>query len=146
MPNYKVHQAFGIGLVVLTLLVNQTLHFFRYFSFGIIELAIIAVITMFYSILADIDIGTSKSRKMVLGGSLIGIIYCFVFSQPLIGVVITVLLLLMIFFLNHRGKTHTTLAAIIFALPLLYLHWVYMMIGAIAYISHLIADKELKWR
>ena len=47
MPNYKVHQAFGIGLVVLTLLINQTLHFFRYFSFGIIELILIAVILIF---------------------------------------------------------------------------------------------------
>ncbi|MEE9406019.1 MAG: metal-dependent hydrolase [Candidatus Aenigmarchaeota archaeon] len=146
MPNYKVHQAFGIGLVVLTLLVNQALHFFRFFSFGIIELILIAIITLFYSIFADIDIGTSKSRKLVLGGGLCGIIYSFVFSQPLIGIVTAVLLLLMIFMLNHRGKTHTTLAAVIFSVPLLYMHWVYMAVACIAYLSHLLIDGELKWR
>lgn len=146
MPNYKVHQVFGVGLVVTTLLVNQTLHFFRYFSFGIVELLLTGTIALFYSILPDIDIGTSRSRKLVLGGGLGGIIFCFVFSRPLIGIVIAVLLLLMIFLLTHRGKTHTTLAAVIFSAPLLYLHWVYMAVGCIAYLSHLLIDGELKWR
>ena len=146
MPNYKVHQAFGIGLVVITLLINETLNFFRYFHFGPVELLLVVIITLFYSIAADIDIGTSKSRKLVLGGGLGGIIYCFAFSQPLIGIVTSVLLLLMIFALNHSGKTHTTLAAVIFSVPLLYISWVYMAVGCIAYLSHLLIDGELKWR
>ena len=52
----------------------------------------------------------------------------------------------MIFLLHHRGKTHSTLGAVIFSVPLLYLHWVYFIIALVAYLSHLVADRELKWK
>ena len=113
---------------------------------GLFQLATVGIVTLFYSILPDIDVGTSKSRNLVLGGGLLLIIYAFLTSWAVLGIVTAILLLLMIFLLHHRGKTHSTLGAVIFSVPLLYLHWVYFIIALVAYLSHLVADRELKWK
>ena len=146
MPNYKVHQAVGIGMVFFALFLNQYLHLMSLIAFGFLEIIITIGIALFYSILPDVDIGTSKSRKLVLGGALLLIIYCFITGCAIIGTVTAILLLLMIFLLNHRGRTHTTIAGVLFSLPLLYIHWTYMLVGIIAYLSHLLIDGELKWK
>lgn len=145
MPGYKTHQLGGVGFVFAVFLINSSIHFIT-LSIGFTELVIVALVTLFYSILPDVDIASSKSRSLVLGGGLLGIIYCFLTSWAILGIVIAVLLLLMIFLLHHRGRTHTPLGGVIFSIPLIYLHWVYFLIALVAYISHLILDGKLKWR
>lgn len=144
MPGYKTHQIAGIGLVFVMFITNQSMHFLRFFSLGMFEFIIVVLVTLFYSIFPDIDIGSSKPRKYTLGGGLFLIIYCFLTGWMVLGLVTSILLLLMIFMLHHRGMTHTALAGIIFAAPLLYLHWVYSLVGLVAYLSHLLMDGELK--
>jgi len=144
MPNYRTHQVAGIILLVLVLWLNTVIHFLP-ISLGVIEVFMSIGIILFYSILADIDIGTSKSRKIVFGVALFAIGYCFAFNFRSIGLVITSLLLIIVLFLNHRGRTHSVLASVVFSAPLAYMSMVYMVIGIIAYLSHLILDKEIKW-
>ena len=146
MPGYRTHQLAGAGLVFVMFVMNQSMHFIRFFSLGFYEFVIVALVTLFYSIFPDIDIGSSKPRKYVLGGGLLLIIYCFITGWSALGIVASVMMLLMIFMLQHRGVTHTALAGIIFSVPLIYLHWAYMLVGLVAYLSHLLIDGELKLR
>ncbi len=144
MPHYRTHQLAGIILLALVLWLG-TVFTFLPVSLGIVDMAVVIVIILFYSILADIDIGTSKSRKIIFGTALFAIGYCFLFSLNSIGLVITAFLLIIVLFLNHRGRTHSVLASVIFSAPLAYLSPVYMGMGVVAYLSHLVLDKEVKW-
>jgi len=144
MPHYRTHQIAGIVILVLVLWVNM-LYSFLPLSLGMLDLVVVIIITLLYSILADIDIGTSKSRKIVFGTAFLALGYCFVFNLNTIGLVITAFLLIILLFLNHRGRTHSVLASVILAAPLAYLNLVYTAVGVIAYLSHLVLDKEVKW-
>ncbi len=144
MPNYRTHQLTGIILLVLVLWLDSVFSFLPA-SLGMLDMAMAILIILFYSILADIDIGTSKSRKIIFGVSLFAIGYCFLFSLNSIGLVITAFLLIIVLFLNHRGRTHSVLASVVFSVPLAYLNLVYMAMAVVAYLSHLALDKEIKW-
>ena len=143
MPSYKTHQLFGFGLALFLFMVSTQ------FGLGLVpsnptQFLIAMGVILFYSILADMDIGTSVSRKIILGGGLLLLIYCFLTGMAALGVVTCGVLLAMTFLLTHRGRTHTIAAAGLFSVPLLYMGWHVALLGIISYISHLFIDGEMK--
>lgn len=143
MPSYKTHQLFGFGLSFFLILLSGNFHMGLIPS-DTMQFIIAIGVVLFYSILADMDIGTSVSRKILLGGGLLLIIYCFLARNAALGIVTSAVLLMMTFLLTHRGRTHTIAAAVVLSLPLWYISWQVMVLGLVAYLSHLFIDGEMK--
>lgn len=146
MSNYKQHIAFSLFLstFVLYMFMLSGLYKFTWDTLKLIPISI------FFAILPDVDIRTSKAFKTLLKLLLILIIMFIVFYlicpkvELLYYVLIIVLLLFLSLFFKHRGKFHSILFAFILTIPLLFIGVFYFVIGLTSYISHLIADKEIK--
>jgi len=110
-------------------------------------------VTIFYSILPDIDTN-SKVRSWVIPALLLIAMTMFALKQNFYALVLLVPIPL-IFLLKHRGITHSIIAAIVLSIPLLFLNGfafsniisnlILMPFAFIAYISHMLADGEVKW-
>ena len=100
-----------------------------------------------YSLLPDIDIGTSKIHKTFVGVGIAAIMVAVYLDLKELVYLVGLGLLGMVFLLKHRGITHSILAAVIFSTPLYIVYDEYVMgVGLTAYISHLIADKKIRLR
>ncbi|MCD6476612.1 MAG: metal-dependent hydrolase [Candidatus Aenigmarchaeota archaeon] len=162
MPDYKTHILIGFGSMVIILvlisLILSILHinpiifcsrfdkylFYPEISFSCFQnIIILFIIVGIYSILPDLDIKTSKIFNLILSIGLISIIILSYFTYIIYSILIAVVLLL-ISTMKHRGHMHSIFFMIIFSIPLLYLGIYVAIIGAIAYLSHLFADDEVK--
>jgi hypothetical protein len=159
MSGYQKHQFAGVlaatGWIAFVLLVRyalpiKTLDQFQFISvlfpldLNLVNVAILIGIALFFSILPDMDIGTSKVHTILTTAGCLIIIACFFWSLPHLGIM-TALSLLFMNFLHHRGIAHSILAGMLLAVPL---HLAYGLLysGAafVAYLSHLICDKKVK--
>lgn len=142
MSNYKIHIVFGVVLTALFYLLIINIKVIEFTS-----LFIYFPIIIFYSILPDVDHGSSIARKVVILTAIlleIGLLILFYFEKkPVYLMVIVVILvsLLFITFLRHRGVTHRFIFAVLLSLPLLFIGYVAAILGFIAYMSHLILDR-----
>ena len=143
MPGYKTHILVGVIFSALIYIVLLTLSYIKIFS--IKNILISLVIAVLYSILPDIDHRSSEITWFLLFVSTALIVIGFIFYRFILvlGIVLLILVLIGVS-LNHRGFTHSIVANIFLSIPLLYFDWVYLVIGFMAYLSHLFLDKELK--
>jgi membrane-bound metal-dependent hydrolase YbcI (DUF457 family) len=135
MPGYKIHSLAGIVIVgVLIFALEPALtETIRYIVVGIL-----------YSLLPDIDIESSKISKAILMMGLAGLLTLIYFSYILPALALGLVLVLMRF-LKHRGFIHSIRAAIIFALPLIFLGYIEVIFGFLLYVFHLGLDGSFKW-
>lgn len=141
MAGYRYHLFFGFfisGIVgVLSLKLNIL-------NFSYLDKILIIPIILIYSILPDIDIASSKIRKifMIIGlSSLLAVIW---FNYKSLSISIT-LILLLLQFIKHRKFIHSISAGLIFSAPLIIFSWIIALIAFICYISHLLVDGKLKY-
>lgn len=129
-----------------------------YFGFSELEFSwksasIICLITVFYSLLPDIDHKGSSITHFFFGIgilgiiiSLIGLFFKFDNFNPLMMLVISTVFLVLTYissnFLGHRGVIHSVQAGIIAVLPIYFLFHsiVYSVAAYIAWHSHLLGD------
>ncbi|USN45618.1 MAG: metal-dependent hydrolase [Candidatus Woesearchaeota archaeon] len=95
-----------------------------------------------YGLLPDLD----EKRSVIHGwlidlGLLIALVSVFISKEI---AVIALVCLLFMRTLRHRRFVHSIIAALIFSAPLALLHWVYALVGFLAYLLHLIMDGTLK--
>ncbi len=150
--NWKMH--FLIGAVIAAALL------FLIGEHNIVSLVFIAAIGGFSALIPDLDLAYSKGRRLldiafILFAALIaylsecGVRIC----VPTFEMVIIFLILIGVYFVfffllgqKHRGITHTLAAAIVFAIIMAILVGLQFGIAALAgYLSHLIADRKLKF-
>ncbi|HLD90177.1 MAG TPA: metal-dependent hydrolase [Patescibacteria group bacterium] len=145
MPNYKTHLVLGLVFVVIAIVIAYYFGFGNFFEFGDSwKLYIFAVgVTLLYSILPDLDIKTSKAFLLISFCLLAFIIFCFLKNEIIFGIISASVLILMLF-LQHRGRIHSFLAALLFSIPIIFVSWTLAIVGFLAYASHLIADGEIK--
>jgi membrane-bound metal-dependent hydrolase YbcI (DUF457 family) len=107
-------------------------------------LPIFLIITLFYSLLPDIDKNNSWIKKkfnFIMYIILIFSIILFILKQISLWFIFILLFIeILLFFVKHRGIIHTIGFGIIFAVPLLFFGPAYFIAGIIGYFSHLIAD------
>ena len=138
MTDYKHHLLGGLSITVL---VGIFIFMDGLLPFNIRNVCTLIFISLFFSLLPDIDIGTSMIRKIVsciMGAVMIG---AFITSATYLGIVLAVILILLQF-LHHRGIMHSFLIGAVFS-GLLYLYfgnWVFSAVAMLNFLSHLALD------
>ena len=138
MTDYK-HHLLG-GLIVTA--IAATIIFYK----GFLPLNLQNVsgrfrISFFFSLLPDLDIGTSMIRKIVTCMIGAAMIYAFFISASYYGIALAIVLIIMQFF-HHRGMMHSFITGAIFSI-MLYLYfgnWIFSFIAGINFLSHLALD------
>jgi len=133
---YYTHMLFGMILA-----------FFAYFVMlyldliGEFDMLFAICLVIIYSILPDIDIRKSKIRRFVMP-ILIFLVLLMYYIQNFLVMLSLLVLIAFIYMLKHRTFTHTIFFAVLVSLPLQNL--VYIILGFVAYLSHLILDRHVK--
>lgn len=143
MSDFRGHWLIGIAIVALFVFLDYS---FQWGFYDLTAQTILTIlgITLFYSLLPDIDIGTSKIRMFIFVAAILLAGYFIFTNQTFLSIVILGIML-MIMFLKHRGITHSFITGFFLALPLLaFGGWQFAFAGYLAYLSHLTIDGELK--
>ena len=143
MPGYKEHMIIGMIFVFGFLLFNYAFGWFN-IAYTLENMAVLMVVSLFYSLLPDYDISSSKISAVITLICVFGIIFSFMFGETLLGIFLAVVLLVPHIF-KHRGFLHSIMAGVLLSLPM----WLIAGMGVflccfIAYFSHLLADGEIK--
>ena len=143
MPNWKTHIAFGLIFVAI-------FYFIKYLKLVDLKILVYIPVIIFFSQLPDIDSKTSKIRMFVniMGFSMIIVMLILYFilqnNMFLITSVLILITLILSYFLKHRGWLHSILGAFILCFVLIFINITLFVVCFLAYISHLIIDKEIK--
>lgn len=159
MPDYKVHQIAGIVLLLIAAVIAFFFKLYNFKNMNILDIILIVFVTLFYSILPDIDTEASKAKTTIetwsyiliagLGSYLLFMKFTSEIADKttiiiIATIVLIAVILLLVKSLKHRGPTHTFVAATLFSLPLIYFSVILFVAGVISYTSHLIIDGEFK--
>lgn len=142
--NYKGHIVMGIVLIAILFFLNNYFNLINFPSTLMFFIYMVPTIII-WSILPDVDIGTSKARTLVL--ILLGILMVYsAWNRSFIAVSIIGLMIIWVMFLKHRQGlpfgAHSVLAVFLLALPLFFLtDWKYGVVAFLAGFIHLIVDK-----
>jgi hypothetical protein len=146
MSGYKFHIiAYLLAACGLTYALKE----YPFLSLSIESLILSLFIGGIYSILPDIDLPSSVMRRIVERGALalilfLTIAYVFYPSMLLIYAAITVtFLLLLLWYLKHRGFFHTILAGLLLSAPWALLDPVFSLYAFLGYAAHLFVDGEI---
>jgi hypothetical protein len=146
MSGYKFHIiAYLLAACALTYALKE----YPVFEVTIVSLILSLIIGGIYSILPDIDLPSSVIRRMAERGALALILfliiaYVFYPSMLLIYAAISVTsLLLLLWYLKHRGFFHTLLAGLLLAAPWAVLDPVFSFYAFLGYAAHLFVDGEI---
>ena len=144
----------GIFVLMLILLVGWM--GFNFVSFTISSIFSIILITVFYSLLPDIDHKNSTITWWFFGVGVLGLIFGILelvwgldFFSPIKLLVFSTILLAATFVsvtvFDHRGFTHSIPAGLLAVIPLFFIFgsFAYCLIGYVAYHSHLVGDGYL---
>jgi len=135
VPGYEEH--FSAGLIV-TFVAAFVAWIFGYLPYSHMNVITLVGISFVYSLLPDIDIGTSMIRRVAIG--------CFVAFLLINGLTtwgyIFAIVILGVQFLHHRGIMHTYIMGVLLAgiLYFVYNDWVFTIIALLNFISHLYLD------
>ena len=138
MSGYKIH--FLVGLIV-TAIASFIAFKMGYLSLTLLNAGWLLGIAFVFSLLPDIDIGTSLIRKVLLAAF---VIFIFINGMVLTSYILCGVLLIVIF-LPHRGVMHTIFMGVLIAgLLWFYFHnLVFPIIALLNFISHMAMDKML---
>lgn len=146
MPDYEIHKRIGfiVGMIIGII-------FFFFISKNIPwndwRLYLSIPIILFYSNLPDLDHHMGKLRKKLLTFIFaILILSSFIVFFVNIWAALLVLTLtgiggLLILKVRHRGPLHTYWFVFFAALPLLYIHWLFFILGISCAASHIFIDR-----
>jgi len=136
MPGYQTHFSVGIAL---TIVLGAVLILLGYIELSLVNVGTILAISFVYSLLPDIDIGTSIIRKVAV---ISFVVYLFINGLDK-GVYIIGILLILIQFLHHRKIMHSFFTGIVLA-GLLFVNfsWPFALIALVNFFSHLYLDRH----
>jgi membrane-bound metal-dependent hydrolase YbcI (DUF457 family) len=138
MSGYKTH--FLMGLFV-TAMCGLAVFYGGFLDFTPYNLGWMLLICFIFSLLPDVDIGTSIIRKVLL---IAFIVFIFINGIGPIGYILGAIIII-IQFLPHRGIMHSFIMGILLSgLLYFYFHnWVFPIIALVNFVSHLSMDKCL---
>lgn len=136
MSGYKTHFLAGFIVTCITALV---IFYTGRLDFTVASVCWLVAISFIYSLLPDIDIGTSIIRKIF---TIIFVVFIFINGINTVGYILGIAVIV-IQFLPHRGIMHTYIAGALLS-GLLYLYfnsWVFPIVALLNFVSHLILDE-----
>jgi len=138
MPGYVKH--FQVGFII-TLIIGTIFILLGFLDLSIKTVITLLIISFVYSLLPDIDIGTSKIRKAFVT---FFVIYLFIKGLTPLGYFLAIILLV-IQFIHHRGIMHSIIIGILLSGLLYFIDytWTFSIIAIFNFASHLILDGEL---
>lgn len=136
MPSYKIHLVTGLILFFMFALLEANLSWYN--------LILYAAIAIVYTLLPDVDIGNSKLGKF-LRVCLAVLAILFLISKHYLLAILSLVLLLIMLLVKHRGFFHTIRAAFLFSLPLLLYSFDAFIIASCMYLLHLVLDRHFKF-
>jgi len=107
------------------------------------------LIGMFFTLLPDIDIPSSKIRKVIEAGALLTVIcllVAYLLTKEALFIYASIFSTLIVYLLwtvKHRGFFHTVAAGFIFSLPLILIEPIFFVYAQAGYLSHLLLDRKL---
>ena len=136
MSGYKRH--FLVGLIV-TCICGLIAFWGHYLAFNPPNVIWLLVICFVFSLLPDIDIGTSIIRKVFLVAF---IVYIFIAGIGPVGYILGAIVIILQF-MSHRGIMHSILMGILLSgmLWFYFQAWAFPIIALINFISHLALDE-----
>jgi len=140
--NYQGHLFVGLIAFIIT-----------YYFVKIPSLLILPALAvcLLFSLLPDIDQASSKIQNLFegsVGGVGLLLLYLFFLhnnTDYLIYLACLLVILIIINFLKHRTIMHTIKAGLILSAVLFYVNKALFFYAIAGYLSHLAADKSLKW-
>jgi len=135
MSGYEEH--FSVGLIV-TFVAGLIAWMFGWLAYTNVNVLTLVGISFVFSLLPDIDIGTSMIRRVAVGGF---IVFLLINGLTMWGYVFAIALFL-VQFLHHRGIMHTYIMGILLAGVLYFFcnDWVFPIIALLNFVSHLWLD------
>lgn len=136
MSGYRKH--FLAGLIV-TVLAAFFIFYQHYMVLNWINCAWLLGISFVFSLLPDIDIGTSIIRKVFL---IAFVIFIFIYGIGPVGYILGAVVII-IQFLPHRGIMHSYLTGILLAglLWFVFHDWIFPVVAGLNFVSHLVLDE-----
>jgi len=136
MSGYKTHFLIGLSATAICGLVAFYGHFLAFTPYNLGWMLLICFI---FSLLPDVDIGTSIIRKVLL---IAFVVIIFVNGVGPIGYILGAIIII-IQFLPHRGIMHSFIMGLLLS-GLLYFYfnnWVFPIIALVNFVSHLSMDE-----
>ncbi|MBD3261971.1 MAG: hypothetical protein GF334_09975 [Candidatus Altiarchaeales archaeon] len=145
MGGYKNHIIASLLLVVLVSWVLMKIGFTADFR----DLVFCVILSVTYSLLPDLDIPTSRIRRLTSRLLLTSSLSCLILviqktNITLLLICLASTLLLYFFWsLRHRGFLHTLHWAFIMSLPLGFFNLTWFLFAFTGYFSHLLVDRQI---
>lgn len=137
--NWKGHILLGLFFMIVLIIINIV---FSFIEFGVFDYFLIVIFTGYYSLLPDIDIGTSKSFKFTFF-LLLGLLSVGIWVDNKWFVWLPVILMVLILLLKHRGLTHKFWFGFLVSLITIFISWYLPIFCMVAYLSHIwLGDKK----
>jgi len=143
MPGYRFHIAvYLFSACVLTYVLKG----YSLIGLSVYSLMASLFVGGIYSVLPDIDMPSSVIRRVVERGALLSVFFLiigYVFYPVvflLYAAVAVVFLLLLLWYLKHRGFFHTVFAGLLLSIPWAFLDPVVSVYALTGYMAHLLAD------
>jgi len=136
MSGWEEHFSAGLIVTFVAAFFAWIFGFLPYSNYNVLTLVLISFV---YSLLPDIDIGTSIIRKVAMAAF---VLFLVVNGLTFWGYVFA-LIMVMVQFLHHRGVMHSYWMGAILAggLYFVYYDWVFPVIALLNFISHLWLDR-----
>ena len=141
--NYTNHLL--IGFISAVVFIILTHYIFKWFNFSIIQIGIICLIIIVYSLLPDVDHRNSMISFIFIGLGIAGIGggYYLKNNPIMISSFLLLVLTFLAWIIGHRQLVHSIIFDIIVSLPLAYfLGYQFGLLGFICFYSHMLADGE----
>ena len=136
--NWKSH---FMGGVLVTCLASFIIFYNGYLLLEPLNGIYLLAICFVFSLLPDIDIGTSIIRKVftVIAGGLL--IYAFIYHMNYLGIGIAALLIFIQFF-HHRGMAHSIVTGLLLSasLYLYFGNFIFPIVAILNFMTHLALD------
>lgn len=146
MPNYKTHLGYGLLYSFLALAIFDDITAIEMNTY--LEILLLFVVCMVWSILPDIDHQNSKMTALFticcLGLGITLIFFNIYFAVISFIILIIYWVLQISNKIKHRGMLHTMTAGGLISLPLLYFGFIVYICGVVSYAVHLILDKLMR--
>ena len=138
--NKNGHIVVGLISIFLFYLINKSYHFLEV-PIDTPSILILIGIAITYSLMPDIDQDGSVINRYFTIFMISIIIISFIKNQLSYGIIAAVILGI-VELINHRTLIHSVVGALVISAPLLYLGFIYFVVGFIAFVSHIIADGD----
>lgn len=137
----KTHIIISLAVVGILYYLNSFYQWVQIPADNILYIQLI-IITLIYANIPDIDQPGSRINKYITT-ILIGIILL-AFYNPLYQQygILSAVILILLRWIEHRTLVHSVLAGLILSAPLYYLGYLQFLTGFIAFLAHIIFDKD----